>query len=657
MSTMSDAHGRRSLRGLFALYAVISLIPVLVLGVVLAATFRGEANDRGLAEGGSQARLVAQTAIEPVLAPRVLTPSLTRRERDGLRRVTSKLISEGGILRLRVRDLSGHVVFSDDGSGFAAKADDEALDATRGKVVTLLTRLNADSNDTGKTGTSAVEVYLPLTAGASRRRIGVLEIYLPYAPISHDVTAGLHRLYLELAIGLVVLYLALFAITVSVSRGLRRESELNAFLAEHDLLTGLPNRTQFHRCAETAIDGVRKHGTVALAIIDLDRFKEINDTLGHQNGDCLLKEVAARLVQNMRPGDMVARLGGDEFGLVICGAEAPEAVLEPLRQAIDREIEVSGLPLSVQASVGYALAPEDGVDVDELVQRADVAMYVAKAQHTGVARYDPSLDHYDAATLSLVGELRRAIDEGQLVLHYQPQVTLSDSRARSVEALVRWEHPTHGLLYPGSFLPLAEQTDVIDRLTPWVLRTALTELRALEPVAGELSVAVNVSARNVCRVGFAAEVIQILAAVEMPADRLIVEVTETALLHDPQRAGLVLRQLADAGVRISLDDFGRGQTSLGYLSALPIEELKIDRGFVMDMPQNDAHGAIVRSIIDLGHNLGLRVVGEGVEGDEVLARLRDCGCDVVQGFLFAEALPLAQIEEWLGSTVASAAIA
>jgi diguanylate cyclase (GGDEF)-like protein len=652
---MTDAHGRRSLRGLFALYAAISLVPVLVLGVILAATFRSAANDRGLAEGRSRAQLVAQTAIDPLLAPRMVTPHLSPTALAGLRRLSAKVIARGGILRLRIRDLSGRVIYSDDGSGFRDKPDDEALDAARGHVIALRTRLNADSNDSGSSGTQAVEVYLPLTAGTPRHQVGVLELYLPYAPIQHDVTAGLHRLYLELAIGLVVLYLALFAIAVSVSRGLRREAALNAFLAEHDVLTGLPNRTHFHRRAKAAIAAARKHGTVAVGIIDLDRFKEINDTLGHQNGDCLLKELAARLSERMRPSDLVARLGGDEFGLIICGAKDPEAVLEPLREAIGREVEISGLPLSVQASVGYALAPEDGLGVDELVQRADVAMYVAKAQHTGVARYDPSLDHYDAATLSLVGELRRAIDEGQLVVHYQPQPTVADTRARAVEALVRWEHPTHGLLYPGSFLPLAEQTDVIDKLTPWVLRTALTDVRALEPVLGELTVSVNASARNVCRLGFATEVIEILAALEMPPSRLIVEVTETALLCDPQRAAVVLQQLSEAGVRISLDDFGQGQTSLGYLSALPIEELKIDRGFVLDMLDNDAHAAIVRSIIELGHNLGLQVVGEGVESDEILDRLREFGCDVVQGYLFAEAMPLEQLEEWLKTTVAAAA--
>jgi len=351
-------------------------------------------------------------------------------------------------------------------------------------------------------------------------------------------------------------------------------------------------------------------------------------------------------------------MGGDEFGLILRDVPEAERALLHLRDVIDREVEVSGLPLTVQASIGFVLAPEDGTDIDTLLQRADVAMYVAKARHAGVVRYDAALDHYDAAKLSLVAELRHAIDDGQLVLHYQPQTTLTDGRVQAVEALVRWQHPTHGLLSPDKFLPLAEQTDLIEKLTQWVLRTALTELRDLEPVwTDNLAVAVNVSARSISRAGFAKQIIHTLQALDMPAERLIVEVTETALLTDPARAADVLGKLAAAGIKISLDDFGRGQTSLGYLSALPIHELKIDKSFVLDMLQNPAHAAIVRSIIDLGHNLGLRVVGEGVETDNVLIALREAGCDVAQGFLLARPKPAAELRRCLEPTLTPLAAA
>ena len=643
----------------FVVYAVISLVPVLALGFVLATTFRDQARDRGLAQGRAEGVLVAQTAVAPLLGDQPVRDRLTAEEAAGLRRLTARTVASGAVLRLRIRNLSAHVVFSDDGSGFVGPADDEALDAAHGRIVALLTRVNADSNDTGRIGTSSVEVYVPLTSTASRRPIAVLELYLPYGPIAHDITAGLHRMYLALIVGLGILYLTLFAISISVSRGLRREAVRNAFLAEHDALTELPNRTLFHRWATTAIrQGRRRARSVAVAIVDLDRFQEVNDTLGHESGDQLLTELANRLAAAMRPGDIVARLGGDEFGLILHDAADFEQLLRRLRGVIDGEVELNGLPVSVQASIGYALAPADGTDVDELLQRADVAMYAAKARHAGVTRYDAATDHYDAGKLALVAELRHAIEEDQLVLHYQPQATLGDGRVAAVEALVRWQHPVHGLLYPDSFLPQAEQTDLIDRLTEWVLWTALRETESL-PGGGDagLAVAVNVSARTISRSSFADEVIQILRALEVSPARLIIEVTETALLADPERAAGVLARLADVGVRLSLDDFGRGQTSLRYLSSLPIHELKIDRSFVTDLCSNRAHAAIVRSMIELGHNLDLGVVAEGVETEGVLGALRTCGCDVVQGFLLARPMACSQVEAWLRTPGSAKAVA
>jgi diguanylate cyclase (GGDEF)-like protein len=641
-------HKRGSTASLFARYAVASLVPVLLLGLVLATSFRAESNARALSEARSQAKLIAQTGIEPLLSESSLDRGITARERIGLRRVVTEIIGRGDVLRLRVRGLNGDVVFSDDDSGFGGPPDHEALDAGRGQPRTLLTQLNSDPGDAGQAGTEAVEVYMPLFGGRQLHRVGVLEVYLPYAPISNDVASGLRRLYLELGVGLLVLYLGLFAITVSVSGVLRREAALNAFLAEHDVLTALPNRSLFQRRAASAIAAAeRGKQPVAMAIVDLDRFKDVNDTLGHHSGDQLLTEIARRLAAHMRPGDTVARLGGDEFGLIVRSLDDAEPVLWRLLEIIDREVEISGLPVSVQASIGFVSAPEDGRDVDELMQRADVAMYAAKAHHTGVMRYDSSLDHYDAASLALVSELRRGIDNGELRLHYQPQTAAGDRTLRAIEALVRWQHPDQGLLMPDQFLSLAEQTDVIEKLTTWVLRTALAELKDLPVTDQELCVAVNVSARTIGRQSFATEVIALLNEFELPGRRLTIEVTETALMADPDRAAAVLSRLADAGVGISLDDFGRGQTSLGYLSALPLDELKIDRGFVTGMLDSPTHAAIVRSILELGHNLGLRVVAEGVETEPVLQTLIAAGCDVVQGFLLGQPMPAAELASWL----------
>jgi diguanylate cyclase len=440
----------------------------------------------------------------------------------------------------------------------------------------------------------------------------------------------------------------MFAISASVTRRLRRQSQLNALLAQYDTLTGLPNRSLFELQATAALQTARRHGeAIAIAVVDLDRFKEINDTLGHRNGDEVLTEVGRRLAAAAGPDMTVARLSGDEFGLVVPCKVDPEADLAEVRRILERDLLVGGLTLSVQASIGYALAPADADDVGTLMRRADVAMYLAKAEHAGITRYDVRRDQYDAATLGLVAELRQAIDSEQLVLHYQPQRDVASGRTAAIEALVRWQHPTRGLLMPNTFLPLAEQTDLIDQLTSWVLRHALTDLQQLGDAGAEMTVAVNVSARGIGRGELANDVIEILRELAVDPRRLVIEVTETTILADPARAAIELCRLTAAGVKISLDDFGQGQTSLGHLSALPLAELKIDRGFVGDMLEHPAHAAIVHSVIDLGHNLGLRVVAEGVETDEVLAHLADRGCDLVQGYVLSRPIPLDKLADWL----------
>ena len=635
-----------SLARLFATFAAITAVPVALLGLALAGSYRGEALQRGVDVGSSQARLVAETAVEPLLDGRPLSAGLSAPETTDLRRLVRGAVGDHTVLRLRLRNLAGNVVFSDDGSGFKQKPEDDALDAAHGEIHADITRLNDDANDTGPVGPQAVEVYLPLGAGTPEHRVGVLEVYLPYAPIAADVNRGLHTLYRDLSVGLVALYVALFAISLMVSRRLRQQVKVNKFLAEHDTLTELPNRSLFHQCAMQAVTrAVRSDTRAAIAIVDLDRFKEVNDTLGHHSGDELLTQLAQRLAEHVRPQDAVARLGGDEFGLILAGVTDTEEVLTRLRGVIEHEVEVSGLPLSVESSIGYVVAPDDGIDVDDLLQHADVAMYVAKAQHAGVVRYDAAHDHYDAANLGLIADLRRALDGDELVLHYQPKAALEDGRVDAVEALVRWNHPTLGLLYPDRFIPLCEQTDLIDKLTEWVLRRALADVRDL----GHVAVAVNVSARTLGRAPFAAQVISALQAAGVEPGRLIVEITETALLTDPTRAAVVLAGLDAAGVRVSLDDFGIGQTSLGYLSSLPVHELKIDKSFVIDMMANPAHAAIVRSIVDLGHNLSLRVVGEGVETEAVFATLREAGCDLAQGFLLARPMPAEDLRLWLAA--------
>jgi diguanylate cyclase (GGDEF)-like protein len=633
---------------LLSLYAAISLVPVVLLGLVLAFNYRAEARQRGIAEGRSEAILVAKTAVEPQLTGTPLSEGVHGKQLAAMRALTKRAIGDGNVLRLRLRDLQGNVVFSDDGSGYKTAPEDEALDAAHGQVVARLTHLNADSDDSGPIGPAAVEVYVPLTAGADEHRVGVLEIYLPYAPINADVTAGLHTLYLDLGVGLALLYVVLFVISFSVSRRLRHQLRVNTYLAETDPLTDLPNRTAFHRRVEAACEVAQSTGgSVAIAIIDLDRFKEVNDTLGHHNGDQLLSTLARRLSQFVRAQDSVARMGGDEFGVILQNVATPEPVLWRMRSVIEHEVAVAGLPLSIDSSIGYVVVPEHGTDVDELLRLADVALYVAKAQKSGVVRYDPVQNHYDPAKLALMGELRQAIESGHLVLHYQPKMSVADGRVVSVEALVRWQHPRRGLIYPDHFVPLAEQTDLIERLTGWVLARALTDLRGFAHAVPELTMAVNISARNLSRPGFAERIGQTLAQAGAPPDRLELELTETALLTDPTRAEAVLREVSRLGVRISIDDFGKGQTSLGYLSTLPVDELKIDRSFITDMLINRGHAAIVRSVIELAHNLDLLVVAEGVESVEVLGELRGLHCDLAQGYLYAKPMPARHLLAWI----------
>ncbi|UQX88094.1 bifunctional diguanylate cyclase/phosphodiesterase [Jatrophihabitans telluris] len=633
---------RHAVRRLFAVYAAVSLVPVLILGATLLGLLGRQADAHGMAEARAKADLLAHTTIVPALDGSDLAAGLSSSEQSQLRANVRHAVTAGLVSRLRIRSLAGIVIFSDDGTGLGEGADDgEAAEAARGEVVSKLSFLNADAGDSGPRGPRVVETYLPLRAVDSSRPVGVLELYLPYAPIAADIAHGRRALTVALLAGLALLWVCLLAVSVSVTRKLRRQSAANGFLASHDALTGMPNRSQFGERAANAVAAATASRQVAVAVVDLDRFKEVNDTLGHGNGDRLLIMLAERLELNMREGDTIARLGGDEFGVVLSGLHGPgEAVevLSRLRATVAEPLQLDGLPLAMEASIGFALAPDDGTDADALLQRADVAMYESKRQHLGVVHYRPDFDQYDSTTLTLVGELGQAIANGELVLHYQPKGSLSDGTVTAVEALVRWQHPKRGLLYPDAFLPAAEQTELIDELTRWVLASAGEALPALDPT-GQLAVAINISARSLARADFTEDVLTVLAEHQVDPKRVILEITETSLMADPRRAARTLDELHQAGVRISIDDFGAGQTSLGYLATLPISELKIDKAFVLAMLSDERNAAIVRSVIELGHSLGFTVTAEGVETTEILQHLDAYRCDTVQGYLLARPIP------------------
>ena len=436
---------------------------------------------------------------------------------------------------------------------------------------------------------------------------------------------------------------------------LRALAEQNKHQALHDSLTELPNRACFRESIEDAITSSRAdNADFAVLMIDLDRFKDINDTLGHHYGDRLLVELARRLRSVLRHTDTVARLGGDEFGMLIPDLVTRAGGLEPavarVLAALDESFLVDGLPLHVEASIGIAMYPTHGGDVDILLQRADVAMYLAKQKGATHALYTPELDHHDSASLTLLSELPRAIRERELRLHYQPKVYARSGRLAGVEALVRWQHPARGLIGPDDFIPAAERTALIEPLTRFVLDEALGQCRRWQEDGSLVNVAVNLSMRNLHDLGLPAQITELLQKWDIPSDRLTLEITESTIAADPERTTTVVRQLSRLGVSIAIDDFGIGYTSLAHLARLAIDQIKIDRSFVTNMRADSHDAAIVRSIITLGHDLGLKVTGEGVETQAAYDRLTGLGCDLIQGFHVGRPVPAADITRVLRGT-------
>jgi diguanylate cyclase (GGDEF)-like protein len=424
-----------------------------------------------------------------------------------------------------------------------------------------------------------------------------------------------------------------------------------------DDLTHLPNRALLIDRARTAILQARRTGRhVAALMLDLNRFKEINDTLGHQEGDHLLLEVAKRLSGQVRSSDTVARLGGDEFlVLAVDLADSLEAV--QLAGRIDRALTgpvmLGGVEVDVTASIGIALYPEHGEDVAALLKRADVAMYDAKRARQPYSVYTADLDPYTAERLALVAELRRAIEQRDLRLHYQPKYELGTRRLCGIEALVRWNHPTRGPIAPGEFIPVAEHTGLIRPLTELVLDEALDQVRRWRDAGYALPVSVNLSPRSLLDNDLPRRVGEALEQHGVAAELLCLEITESVIMEDPNRALVILTALDEMGIRLGIDDFGTGYSSLAYLKQLPVAELKIDRSFVMNMKVSEEDAAIVRSTIDLGHNLGLDVVAEGVEDEATLDELARLSCETAQGFFLARPQPPEDISALLAQARAA----
>ena len=432
-------------------------------------------------------------------------------------------------------------------------------------------------------------------------------------------------------------------------------------LAYWDRLTGLPNRERFREAVVSAIaqsaDSVAPRPSLAVLTLDLDRFKHVNDVLGYAFGDRLLQAVAERLRQQVpEPGHMIARLGGNEFAVLLQGADAATAQATALRitHSFEAPLAFADQTVDLSAGIGIACWPRDADDADTLLSRSEIAMYAAKRQLSGAQQYDPSFDSASTQTLSLLTELRHAVEHHELRLYLQPKVPLHGQPGRAAEALVRWQHPQRGLVPPMQFIPFAEQTGFVRQLTLWMLEEVARLLADPRTRGLALRVSVNLSTRDLLDPELSNRLADILLRHGVPASGFCLEITESAIMDDPQRAEAMLNRLSEQGFKLSIDDFGTGYSSLAYLKRLPVDELKIDKSFVMSMQTDQDDAMIVRSTIDLAHNLGLTVVAEGVENAAILESLRTLACDEAQGYHIARPMPVADFLAWEGHSTGAA---
>lgn len=493
--------------------------------------------------------------------------------------------------------------------------------------------------DDGKT----LQVTVPVVYGDRLSGVyGFAQVNIPWDETEQLLWRSVITVAAVIVIIALLAWLLLFRTMHRASSTLRTQAQENERLALHDALTGLPNRRLLQDRLDRAIMQAERSGkSLALMILDVDRFKEVNDTLGHDRGDALLKEVGVRLSEVVREADTVARLGGDEFAVLApnVGSQLDaERFASRVHSAFDEAFQVGDLHLHVESSIGVAMLPDHADNGVELMQRADTAMYAAKSTHLGALLYRPGDGGNSAERLQLLSDLRNALGTKQLSIHYQPKVELSKAQVIGTEALLRWNHPKHGNIPPNDFIPLAENTGLIQGLTRYVLEMVCAQMSEWDRVGAEfahLPVAVNLSARNLLEPDFAEFLEDILASHLIEPERLELEVTESALIEDPVRSHQMLHRIAGLGVTLAVDDFGTGYTSMSQLEQMPLSTLKIDRSFTQRLADDPGGATLVKAMVDLAHEFGLEVVAEGVEDAEVTARLRELGCDIGQGYLWS----------------------
>jgi diguanylate cyclase (GGDEF)-like protein len=592
------------------------------------------------------ASFVAETILRDRLRQSDLQAPVSETRRAELDHVMRREVLVGGALRVSLYGSNGRVTYSSDRSLIGSRARDRAQlrTALAGETAHRAATIRISGSETKVLGAYAPVRFERLAPA------GAFELDQDYAPIARAARNAFLPVAGVLEILLLGLYGTLFPLLRRVTRRLRTHVAEMEHQALHDSLTDLPNRDLFRARVAAALEEAHDGGDgLIVMLFDLDHFKEINDTLGHQSGDLVLRLLAQRLRGVMRDTDTVARLGGDEFGVLAPGTADSDTALQlaaRVQHAMERPFAVSGLTLEIEASIGIAVSPEHGDDVETLIRHADVAMYVSKETHHPEL-YATEHDHYSADRLALVGELRRAIDEQELVVYYQPRVELSTGAARSAEALIRWNHPDRGLLAPGEFIPLAQHTGIVRLITRYVLDAALRQCRAWRELGLDVSVSVNLFSRDLLDGRLAAEVGRLLGAYGVEPRCLELEITEDTILIDPARTSIILDQLNERGVTLAIDDFGTGYSSLSYLKRLPVDVLKIDRSFVSRMETDENDAVIVRSTIELAHNLGLLVVAEGVETQDTLVQLAELGCDTAQGYHLSRPVPAEELTGWL----------
>jgi diguanylate cyclase (GGDEF)-like protein len=449
-------------------------------------------------------------------------------------------------------------------------------------------------------------------------------------------------------------------LSAGISRRLNQQHSVLMHQAMHDALTSLPNRNLLQERVNRVVrTRARDQGISALFMMDLDRFKEVNDTLGHDSGDQLLMQVGERVRGVLRDTDTVARLGGDEFAVLlpVTSHEQAVQVATRIQQAMSEPFCICNVLLDINISIGIALFPMHGDDAETLIKRADIAMYQAKREGRGWVVYDTETDPHSLRRLTLTTDLRCAIDDGALSLCYQPKASLTSAAVLGVEALCRWHSERFGQIAPDEFIGLAENSGLIKPLTNWVMRASLAQCALWRKQGIDLSVAVNLSARNLHDPDLPEQVERLLSEAGVPSSSLELEITESAVMADPAYALRILTRLHNMGVRLAIDDFGTGHSSLAYLKRLPVDEIKIDKSFILELPEDGDNAVIVRAIIELAHNMGREVVAEGIENQSVWQWLELNGCDIAQGYFLGRPMPVRDLEAWLLARSAVAGLA